>query len=146
MSRCCNSREILRDKKIKATRQRLELLDQIMLLDTMFTAQKLYELLSSSMDLVTIYRILQIFQEKGIIREVLGNCETKMFEMACKHNPIHPHFICNSCKEVLCLPVVDEKIIQSIRDSYSNLDIDKVSIHLSGLCKKCEDDINYLID
>lgn len=137
MGTCCDSKEILRENSIKVTRQRLELLEKILSMDTMFTAQKLHETLIDSMDLATIYRIIQVFLEKSIIREVYGSNETKLYELSCSHNPVHPHLQCNICSELICLPAIEGSTLNSLINHYSNIRIDDISLHLTGICEKC---------
>ena len=134
----CDAHEVLKHNKIKMTRQRIEVLELIIELQTTFSASILHERLQDHMDLVTIYRILNLFKEKKIIREVLSDKEERIFERACIHNPVHPHFYCNNCKQLFCLDELPEEIRNLILGEYKEFQIEDISLQLSGICNKCK--------
>ena len=43
---------------------------------------------------VTVYRILSSFRDNRIVRELPTDRGVKLYEMACRHHPVHPHFYC----------------------------------------------------
>ena len=133
----CESRDVLKRMKLKVTRQRVILLDEIINMESTFTANSLYEKVKDHMDPVTIYRVLNIFKENNIIREVLSNDETKIYEISCIHNPIHPHFYCRSCKKLFCLKELKQEDYLIFKKYSKKFLIDDISIHISGLCDKC---------
>ena len=120
------------------TRQRIDVLELIIELQAMFSAYKLHERLKDDMDLVTIYRILNLFKEKKIIREVLSDKEERIFELACIHNPVHPHFFCKNCKKLFCLSELSDEAKEMIAREYSQFQFEDVTLQLSGICDKCK--------
>jgi len=88
----CKPESLLTAKNIKSTKQRIAILDLIISIETSFCANDLYDKVKREMDLVTIYRNLQILFEAGILREVMNKSDRQYFEIACEHNPVHPHF------------------------------------------------------
>ena len=66
----CKSKDVLKRTKLKLTRQRIHLLNEIIDLETTFTAGSLYKKVRDDMDLVTIYRVLNVFVKNSIIREL----------------------------------------------------------------------------
>ena len=91
----------------------------------------------ASVDKVTIYRILHLFRQRGIIREITSTGGASYFEMATSENPLHPHFSCKNCGTFTCLaPLSFTQAPELIlpKDDYS---IDHIEINISGLCACC---------
>lgn len=133
----CDSRNLLRTNNLKVTKQRLMLLNSIISSNSIFSANDLHKELKSDMDLATIYRILGAFLEKGIVREILTPEESKIYELACIHNPVHPHFNCNICGKISCLEAADENLLSKLKAEYSNFLISDISIQFTGTCINC---------
>lgn len=134
----CNSLNLLKNHDLKATKQRILLLDAILVLeDKIFSVKKLFPVLSGKMDQVTVYRILSTLNEKGIIREIFTSNDEKFFEISCIHNPVHPHFHCTLCKKITCLPALKKEKIENLMDEYKDLDVSDISINFSGICQEC---------
>ena len=134
----CEARNLLKINNLKSTRQRVLLLEHIIKFHSIFTANSLIELVKDNMDTVTVYRILSTFQKAGIIRTVLGGDEIKRYELACVHNPVHPHFYCRICNKLSCLDFVNPNIINFLKESNSEIEIDEVAIQFTGICYKCK--------
>lgn len=134
----CNAKKILKENNLKITKQRLIILNEIIRTDTIFTANTFYKIYKNEIDLVTIYRILNIFLEKNIIREIPNTEEVKKYEMACMHNPVHPHFYCNKCKKLFCLDELKQSDINTLKKYAMKYMIENIGIQLSGLCSKCK--------
>jgi Fe2+ or Zn2+ uptake regulation protein len=95
------------------------------------------EVKSRGIDKVTIYRILSLFRQRGIIREIASAGGANYFEMATLENPLHPHFSCRNCGAFTCLaPLSFTQAPELIlpKDDYS---IDHIEINISGLCACC---------
>jgi Fur family ferric uptake transcriptional regulator len=88
---------------------------------------------------VTVYRILEDFTSRGILRRIHVEDRAFRYELACEHHPPHPHFQCHSCGEVLCLdPVPLERVWREIRDPMGNR-ADRIEIQVSGQCHRCRE-------
>lgn len=87
---------------------------------------------------VTVYRILSSFRENGIIRELPTDQGMNLYEMACLHNPVHPHFYCKTCRTMSCLPPL--KLSQALDwlAGPNTFRIDDVHVHVNGLCQRCQ--------
>lgn len=133
----CNSKQLLRSHNIKATKQRLLIMDNIIEMQSIFTANSLFKYFSSEMDLVTVYRILNTLKEKKIIREIFGTNDPQQYELACIHNPIHPHFHCRECNKLYCLEAVDRSLLLNLENNLIDLIVEDISIQFTGICKTC---------
>ncbi len=134
----CNAKELLKSHKLKVTKQRTLLLDQIINIKGVFTVASLLIDLESYMDQATIYRIVNIFCEKGLIREILTRDDSKKYELSCIHNPIHPHFHCNKCGKTYCLKALGVETQGLLEQSCKGFNIESRSIQFSGICKICD--------
>ena len=134
----CNPEEMLRRYNLKLTKQRLMVLEKIIEIQEPFTAYSLFDLLDESMDLVTIYRNLNTLKEKMILREIPTESETRLFELSCIHNPVHPHFYCSKCKKTYCLDEISKKDLDILKSYYTEGHIDGVVVQLSGICANCK--------
>lgn len=88
---------------------------------------------------VTIYRILSSFKEHRIIRELPTDQGMNLYEMACRHNPVHPHFFCKCCRTMACLPPLT---LSQAMDWFTGSDafrIDDVNVHINGICRQCRE-------
>jgi Fe2+ or Zn2+ uptake regulation protein len=91
----------------------------------------------ANIDKVTVYRILSLFRQRGIIREIASAGGANYFEIATLENPLHPHFSCRNCGTLTCLaplPFTQAPELILSKDDYS---IDHIEINISGLCAGC---------
>jgi Fur family ferric uptake transcriptional regulator len=130
---------ILQKAGISKTSQRLAVLDILFKATTPLSVNAIRQALEtkSNIDKVTIYRILSVFKDRGIIREIASAGGANYFEMATLENPLHPHFSCRNCGAFTCLaPLSFTQAPELIlpKDDYS---IDHIEINISGLCACC---------
>ena len=130
---------ILQKAGISKTSQRLAVLDILFKATTPLSVNAIRQALETkaSIDKVTVYRILSLFRQRGIIREIASAGGANYFEMATLENPLHPHFSCRNCGAFTCLaPLSFTQAPELIlpKDDYS---IDHIEINISGLCACC---------
>lgn len=87
---------------------------------------------------VTIYRIIDSFKERGIIREVNlrhGHSDYELID----HADHHHHIVCTKCglTEDLYSCGVSGLIKAAIKNSRNFATVNEHSVELFGLCKKC---------
>ncbi len=81
-------------------------------------------------DLVTIYRSLDLFVKERLIREVhLGTGEAQ-YEY--QHEP-HHHAVCTNCERVIHFTAPDKKIKELL--GLTNFDVDEIEVTVRGVCK-----------
>jgi Fur family ferric uptake transcriptional regulator len=129
---------LLDQHHLKKTAPRLRVLSMMADKDTA-TSQPDLESLMSDVDRVTLYRILNVFEEKGIIHKVFdlngtanyaictSNCEEHL------HHDEHLHFNCTNCKSVYCL---DELTLPAF-DLPAGFKAEGFTLYASGLCANC---------
>lgn len=137
--RHCDSKELLKSRHIRITERKLAILQSILTSSTPVNASELHGLVSSAlrMDLATVYRTLSSFREKGLVREITDDTGTLYYEIACLHNPVHPHFKCLRCRKISCLEFLDHTSALSMTRFARDCEITDISITLSGICREC---------
>ena len=89
------------------------------------------------MNKVTVYRILSRLEGEGILHSVVDKDGLTWYAkcqhcLRNKHEDHHPHFQCNKCSKMTCLPVT--VTIPEIE----NHRIDRENILLIGECEECQ--------
>jgi len=135
---------ILQKAGISKTSQRLAVLDILFKATTPLSVNTIRQALETkaNIDKVTVYRILSLFRQRGIIREIASAGGANYFEMATLENPLHPHFSCRNCGAFTCLAPLSFTQAPELllpKDDYS---IDHIEINISGLCACCRNATN----
>jgi Fur family ferric uptake transcriptional regulator len=135
----CDFRQWLAAQGLRPTPVRLALLE---LLADAARALRPREILAAlrlrrQVNKVTIYRILEDFTRRGLLRRLALEGRVSHFELACEHHPPHPHFQCRNCREIQCLePARLESIWTELRGPLGNR-AEHIDIRVQGLCHKC---------
>jgi Fur family ferric uptake transcriptional regulator len=133
----CKSESLLADNNIKVTKQRLSVLDLIISIEGSFCADDLYTELKGKMDLVTIYRNLMLLCNEGILRQVMNKNDRQYFEIACVHNPAHPHFFCSICRKIYCLKSGKNFNIPKKINPGDDFVVHETILQYTGICPAC---------
>ena len=80
-------------------------------------------------DLVTIYRNLDLFVQEKLIKKIHFGSDEAQYEY--QHEP-HHHAICTSCEKVLHFTAPDEKIKQLLQ--LTNFTVDEIEVNVKGTC------------
>jgi len=141
MSDHCNFPRWLAQQGLRVTPVRLALLEILGDAPRALRAQEIMESIRSRrrVNKVTVYRILEEFCRRGMVRKLTLEGRVNHFELACEHHPPHPHFQCHTCREVQCLePVALNKMWTELRGPVGNR-ADHIDIKVEGLCHKCRE-------
>jgi Fur family transcriptional regulator, ferric uptake regulator len=139
MSDRCNFPQWLAQQGLRATPVRLAVLDILGEAHRALRAQEILAMVRSRrrVNKVTVYRILEDFNRRGMVRKLSLEGRVSHFELACEHHPPHPHFWCQVCREVQCLePVALQEIWTELQGPVGNR-ADHIDIKVAGLCHKC---------
>jgi len=136
----CSSNVLLKSKQIKITAQRVEILDEIINTNHPFSVNELHSKLKPDLniDLATVYRFINLLTKSEIIREVVNSDGFQYFELACVHHPLHPHFICENCKNISCLKNLNSLDAVNLGSYTGNNLVRKISLNFTGICSKCQ--------
>lgn len=133
-------KDILKRFRLSITDSRLHILSLFYKAPGALAHADIEKKTGDKMDRVTIYRTLQIFEEKGIIHSI-PTADNSVKYALCKetcaeghHHDNHVHFICNDCTQTICLDdvlVPDVKLPRGFKPQLSQMVV-------NGLCKDCQ--------
>ncbi|MBN2815427.1 MAG: transcriptional repressor [Campylobacterales bacterium] len=132
-------KEELRDKGIKNTRAKGVLLEILKKVHKPMDVNSLHKESQkvTPVNLVTVYRTLEQFQQKGIVQEFLGKESTKLYEYINKNTKAHPHFSCEKCGTLFCLGALEFDDALYFSNMAKKHKVLSINITLSGICESC---------
>jgi Fur family ferric uptake transcriptional regulator len=135
-----NYEELLSGADLKATPNRLDVLEVLGNNNYPLSASDIYEILkrSSTINRVTVYRILDLLVEHGVAERISTGGRAFYYDIASNdHYKPHPHFYCKNCGQMDCLS--PEALIVDIGPFWKTYPgrIDKVEVRIDGICKNC---------
>ncbi len=142
MSDRCDFRQWLAHQGMKRTYVRLAVLEVLGTAARALRAQDILAAVRSRrrVNKVTVYRILEDFSRRGMVRRLSLDGRVSHYELACEHHPPHPHFQCLTCREVQCLdPVPLTRMWTELQGPLGNR-ADHIDIRVAGLCHKCREE------
>jgi len=128
---------ILREHNLKATPQRLAMMESIFL-HGHINIDKLYDEVKqkfNSISLATIYKNINAMTKNLLLLEVKLPHEKSVFEIV-KEN--HSHLICHQCGEVADVTLNTSNIEDEVTSKY-DFKINQSDVVLSGTCKGCQE-------
>ena len=123
---------------LKKTGPRLKVLAMLSAKNTA-TSQPDLEGLMEDVDRVTLYRILNVFEEKGIIHKIFdlnGTANYAICTSNCQehlHHDEHLHFNCTVCNKVYCL----NDLSLPAFNLPPGFKADGFALYASGTCPQC---------
>ncbi|EDM35289.1 hypothetical protein PBAL39_13692 [Pedobacter sp. BAL39] len=129
---------ILKEHELKHTKQRVRVLEEIALDTAAISQPELEKKLGKEIDRVTLYRILNIYEDKGILHRIMdmnGTANYAICSPSCTedhHHDEHVHFNCTSCAKIYCLEVNAPKV--KMPAGYTAKTINTTAY---GICEKC---------
>lgn len=130
---------VLRDADLKITTTRLSLLEVFFDHECALSYHDLEEKTNQTLDKVTVYRALKIFEEKGIIHQVMDNSGSVKYALCSNdcdshnHHDHHLHFKCLECENTFCIDHV-EITLPDLPKGYVVKDYDLL---VKGVCANC---------
>ncbi|SMD02697.1 Fur family transcriptional regulator [Pedobacter africanus] len=129
---------ILKEHDLKHTRQRVRVLEEIALDSVAISQPELEKKLGKEIDRVTLYRILNTYEDKGILHRIMdmhGTANYAICSDACSeehHHDEHVHFNCTQCLKIYCLEIQVPRIKMP-----KGFNAKTVSSTAYGICEKC---------
>lgn len=123
---------------LRATETRSSLLELLSRSKRPLSVKLLTEKLAAcGTDRVTIYRTLETFMEKGVVRRVDRGTREAEYELVDEHD--HHHLICLSCKKVSDFTGcdADNLIKKALRQTSDFSSVSHHSFDLYGTCRAC---------
>ncbi|MDD5613788.1 MAG: Fur family transcriptional regulator [Candidatus Omnitrophica bacterium] len=129
-----NTIDLLSVKKIRVTPQRLAVFD-VFGPDLHFTAESIYKKLKKqfpSISFATVYTILQMFKNRGIISESRIDFERSTFE---SRTDCHHHFMCKSCSKIYDIDIPPCNTLKTLK--VKGFRIEDFQGYFYGTCREC---------
>lgn len=129
----------LRSAGLRATAPRVAVLRLLMHSSSPVTHAEVAERVASSgFDRATIYRNLMDLTARGFVRRADVGDHVWRFELVrdAGHEPTHPHFVCNECGTVACLPA-EAVTVRPVRGAPRAFKRPGIQIQVSGVCNDC---------
>jgi Fur family transcriptional regulator, ferric uptake regulator len=133
-----NPISILKEHDLKHTKQRVRVLEEIALDSVAISQPDLEKKLGKEIDRVTLYRILNTYQEKGILHRIMdinGTANYAVCTSSCSedhHHDEHVHFNCTNCNKIYCLEVEAPRI--KMPKGFTAKTVSSIAY---GICEKC---------
>jgi len=127
--------ELLRSAELRATTQRVLLLATLIAEAKPLSVDDLGLRTKNSLDTATIYRTLETFKEKGLVRRVDLDQGRALYEHAGEH---HHHIVCTKCGTIRDLDICLPKTLQNqVREESRFAHVNQHALEFFGVCKKC---------
>ena len=129
---------LLKEHSLKHTKQRVRVLEEIALDAVAISQPELEKKLGKEIDRVTLYRILNIYEDKGILHRIMdmnGTANYAICSSSCSekhHHDEHVHFNCIQCSKIYCLEVALPNL-----NMPAGFKATTVNTTVYGICEKC---------
>ncbi|SHE72303.1 Fur family transcriptional regulator [Clostridium fallax] len=131
-------RDLLREKGIKITKGRIAIYNIIKNSDKSLTADNIYDKckeIGENLNLSTIYRTLEIFDEKNITEKF--NLGDGKYSFSIKQKD-HKHILeCSICHKEIEVPCPMRPVMEMLKNETGFVLTDHELV-LKGICKKCK--------
>lgn len=136
-----NIRDLLKSYGLKITPVRLQVLSVLLDSNIALSHADITESLGdSTIDKVTLYRTLNIFEKTGLIHKVANEERNWLYALHladAEHDEHqHAHFICDACEKIFCFDM-DYAFNEQINDLAEGFIIKQKEVRLHGLCPTC---------
>ncbi len=136
----CNYPQLLKSTGLGSTPNRLRVMEIIGDNNSPLSSREIYNTLNRtrSINRVTVYRILDLLVENGLIERINGGGRSFRYGLAPnEHHRPHPHFYCKYCGNMECLsPEILSINIEPIHRTFPG-QVENIDVRLEGICKIC---------
>jgi Fur family ferric uptake transcriptional regulator len=136
----CNYEELLGTAGLRVTRNRLRVLEVVGNNGFPLSADDIFKTVdrSSAINRVTVYRILDLLVDRGIVERISSGNRATYYGLAPNdHHQPHPHFYCKNCRQMDCLSPESLSVDTDPLWKTFPGQIDKVEVRVDGICKNC---------
>lgn len=128
--------DLLHSVGLKATDDRKRILQILERYKKPVSVQDIHKKARRS-DIATVYRALDVFKKKGIVRQVNLSDQRRFFEIATSSH--HHHIVCKKCGFVEKIDecVVKDVLLRQLKTCRKFAKITDHTFEIFGVCKKC---------
>ncbi|PID59227.1 MAG: transcriptional repressor [Ignavibacteriae bacterium] len=122
---------VLRNAGAKITKQRKLVLEELSCSEYPLTLKEIHHG-CSKVDFASVYRIIELFKELNIVKEI--NFADKKIRFELNEDKHHHHIICSECGKIKEIPVC---FLNEIKNT-TNYKITNHNFELIGICPQCQ--------
>jgi Fur family ferric uptake transcriptional regulator len=129
----------LRDRGFRLTPQREMILSLLHDTDGLVTAEELYSrvhAISSSVDISTVYRTLDLLREFDLVSYVDAGEDQRQYEFVGLHGP-HLHLVCQVCGQVIGAEREAARSLEETLNAQYGFRPDLDHLTIPGICRAC---------
>lgn len=130
----------LRERGFRLTPQREMVLSVMHQIEGLATAEEIYErvhVLSSSVDISTVYRTLDLLEDFKMVSCVDPGDGQRVYELLSIHGP-HLNLVCSACGKVMAADLdLARPLAVYLREDYG-FEADLNHLSIPGLCRECQ--------
>jgi Fe2+ or Zn2+ uptake regulation protein len=133
----------LNDVALRATPARIAVMQLLEKTTTPVDAQMIKDYLDEAKiatDPATVFRIMGMFMEKGLVKQVSFNEGKFRYELASK--PDHHHLVCNNCGKIEDFSDCAIPELESDIKKKKGFKVESHALEFYGLCTKCQKQSN----
>jgi len=138
----------LKERDLKYTPERKEIIEAIVELQNHFNAEDIYQQIrkqKSNVSLATIYRTIPLLIDSGLIIETL-HCRDKVLYEKIYNKRHHDHLVCINCGKII--EFYNEDVVK-LQDEICNEYHFVATEHrlgIKGYCKECQDKLDIKVN
>ena len=135
------AQQLIREAGLRATASRIAVYRHLKQAGRPISHAEVAEVLvDHGLDRAAIYRNLIDLSRVGLLRRIDAGDHVWRFEPRAElgRDAPHPHFVCDDCGTVACLPDVEVKITAKRGKARNRLLDRALSIRMSGTCDDCQ--------
>lgn len=128
----------LNDVHLRATPARLALMNLLETSDKPLDVQTMIDYLEKedvNTDPATVFRIVNMFTEKGLTRQIQLQEGKFRYELAGKED--HHHLVCTRCGDIQAISDCNIEVLESHIEKKKNFKVTSHSLEFFGFCAKC---------
>jgi Fe2+ or Zn2+ uptake regulation protein len=132
-----NFQKVIKEKGLKITSARSAIFETLFKIKHPETAQEIHKKLKKNkINLVTLYRTLDSFEKRGLVRKVDLHKDAVYYELNMEH---HHHIVCTKCGTVEDFKLYNMDLLTKkiIRKALNFRTINEHSLELFGVCNTC---------
>ena len=137
----CDYKELLKASGLESNSNRIRVMEIVGNSGYPLSAQEISDTIdrtAASINRVTVYRILDLLVEKGLLDRISSGDRSFRYGMAPNdHHRQHPHFYCKQCSMMECLSPESLLMDTAFLERTFPGAIEKIEVRLDGICKNC---------
>ena len=134
-----NCKAELNEAELRATPARIAVMRLLEKISTPLDVQMVKEYLDQEeieTDTATVFRIMNMFMDKGLVKQVSFNEGKSRYELASK--PDHHHLVCSHCGSIQDISDCNIQALEKDIEKKKGFYVNSHALEFYGLCKHCQ--------